>query len=126
MPRNRKSQPKSGDREVNAKVRMIDDISEFEAFRREILPGLRKDLSSGMSSDDILAKYKSYMAARQVTIALTSEDEGKAQAAIKDSLDRVDGKAKERKEVEHKFAKLSDEELDALVSTRLSDQNEAK
>lgn len=96
-------------------ARLIDDISDFEDFKAEILPKIRAMLKRGAKPEEILEFAQSHAAARLVTIALTDPDSGKAYTASKDVLDRQMGKAKERTEVEHKFTKLKDEELDSLL-----------
>ncbi len=102
-------------------AQLIDDVSVFEEFKNDILPELRKMLKAGASAEEIYTFAQSYTAARTVTIALTEEDSGKALTAIKDVLDRTQGKAKERVEHEHRYGKLPDNELDALIESRLSE-----
>lgn len=87
----------------------------FDEFKENIAPQLRKMLAGGASSKDIMRAFENYAAARTVTIALTEEDTGKALAAIKDIMDRTQGKAVERKKLEHSMADLSEHELDALL-----------
>lgn len=125
MPK-RRNNNKNGDREILRASQLADDISDFEQFREEILPALRADLKAGLDAESIYRKYQAYAAARGVTIAMTSNDEGKALTAIKDVLDRVGGKATEKREVEHRFNQLSDQELDAVVLTELGDWDEIK
>lgn len=48
-------------------------------------------------------------------------DSKTALAAVKELLDRLEGKVTEKKEVTHAMAKLKDEELDALVLTALDE-----
>jgi hypothetical protein len=54
-------------------------------------------------------------------IAMTDKDSGRALSAIKDILDRTQGRAVERTTTTHKFEKLKDEELDALLKSRLKE-----
>ena len=105
-------------------VRTIDNIRSFEEYRDEILPKIRKMLAQGKKSEEIMQFAQAYVAARIVTVALTEEDSGKALTAAKDILDRTQGKAKEVTETTHKFEKLSDAELDALVTSRLTEDDE--
>lgn len=102
-------------------ARTIDNIRQFEEYKEDILPKIRKMLKDGAKSEEIIAFAQAYAAARIVTIALTDDDAGKATTAAKDLLDRHMGKATERKEVSHKFEKLKDEELDALLTSRLKE-----
>jgi hypothetical protein len=99
----------------------LDDLAEFEQFRSEILPALQKDLKSGMTDEKIIQKYRAVVAARMVTHALDLANPGVSLAATKDLMDRSLGKAVERKQVEHRLGKLPDEELDAILLTKLAD-----
>lgn len=104
-------------------VSALDRLAEFESFEEEVLPILRKAIKDGWSAERIEndPKLKALMVARQMTIALREKDSSKALAAIKDTRDRREGKAKERLEIENKYAKLKDEELDALLASELTD-----
>jgi hypothetical protein len=97
------------------RVSLLDDLAEFEQFQEEILPALRQALKEGKTAEDIYKMASSAAAARSVSIALREQDSTKALAAIRDILDRDQGKAKERMEHEHKYGKLKEEELDALL-----------
>lgn len=105
----------------DAMARDLDELMEYEKFKSEVLPSLRRDLKSGASAEEILAKVSALAAARLATIAMTEADNSKALGAIKDLLDRSQGKAKERKEVEHKFDKLPDDQLDALLLSKMGE-----
>jgi hypothetical protein len=104
-------------------VELVDKVRAFEKFQTEILPALQKDMDAGLSAEDIYRKYESFLAARAVTIAMTEVDTGKALSAIKEALDRSKGKATEKVDVTHKYDKLKDEELDALLTSRLKEAN---
>jgi hypothetical protein len=103
---------------------LCDDVAEFSRFREDILPFLRKAIAEGMTAEQIYLKTQALAAARAVTIAATEEDPGKAMTAIKDILDRAQGKAKERVEVNHKFKDLTDSELDAMLLTSSNEVEE--
>jgi hypothetical protein len=109
-------------------ARALDDMEEFHKFREELLPVLRQALTSGMTAEEIYTKFQAYAAARTVSIAATEIDSGKALAAIKDILDRTQGKAKERSEVTHRLANAPEEQLDALIMSKLAaaTEDEAK
>ena len=96
---------------------LVADLHEFERFRKEVLPQLRSLVAKGADPEKILERFTPHAAAKLVTIALSEADSGKALTAIKDIMDRTKGKAVERKQVEHRFSKLSDEELDALLNS---------
>lgn len=104
-------------------VNAIDDLREFHKFREEILPQLRKALLRGDDADTIYKNFQAYAAARAVSIAAQEVDSGKALAAIKDILDRTQGRAKERSEVTHKLSSLPEEQLDAILLSKLKGTN---
>jgi len=120
----RRNNDKNGSKELYRAIDTHERLAEFEKFEQEILPALRADVLSGMTAAEIYKKYQSHAAARGVSIALTSQDEGKAAALIKDMLDRGDGKAVERRETRHKFENLTDEELDSYVMSRMEEDLE--
>ena len=103
----------------------LEELELYAEFQSQIIPELKKLLLSGAKDRDILAQYTPQVAARLVTIALTDPDPGKALLAIKDLLDRVHGKATEHREVKHQFDSLTDEQLDALIKTELTDSDES-
>lgn len=95
----------------------MDLLADFEG----LLPGLKAALRMGLSAEQIYAEFTSMAAARGVNIALTETDSAKALAAIKDVLDRTQGKATERQEHTHRLEQLPDEQLDALLKTKIQD-----
>lgn len=101
---------------------VVDDIMEFEEFRSQILPAIRKDLAAGLSADEIRKKYESVAVAKMITLLATSDNESAVVAVAKDLQDRTSGKAKERKEIEHRLGKLSDKELDAMLLSEGDDE----
>jgi hypothetical protein len=100
-------------------VQLIQDVIEFEDFRQSMLPKLRKLLKRGATPKEILDEAKALAAARLATVAVTTTDEDRALRAIDKVLDRTEGKATEKKEVSHRFDKLSDKELDAVVLSEM-------
>jgi hypothetical protein len=100
-------------------VNALDDMAEFEQYRTEVLPMLRKAVKEKWSVEKIYNHFGSMIAAKVITVALTEKDTGKALSAAKEALDRGLGKPKERLETTHKYEKLSDEELDSLLSATL-------
>lgn len=114
--------PKMGvNYEETDRARLVDDIAEFEEFKASLLPVLRADLRKGTPAKDILEKLQALSAARLGHIVMTEKDSAKAMSAIKDILDRTGGKAKETVETTHKFSKLKDAELDALLKSRIEE-----
>lgn len=102
-------------------VSNLDKLAAFEEFQTLIAPKLQQMLKGGSSAEDIMEFTKAYAAARLATTALLSPDEGKALLASQDILNRTIGKPKERVETTHRFEKLSDNELDALVQSGLAE-----
>lgn len=108
-------------KEINTKARSLDELAEFEDFTANILPAIRKDLKAGMSETQILEKYKALAAASIATLTTRIDEPAVALAAARDILDRTQGKAVERRQVEHRLGKLPDEQLDALLLTEMAD-----
>lgn len=108
---------RNGDAADTGMTSLVDALQEFEDFKEKILPAIKMDLMSGMSSKELREKYAALVTARQITTAVASSDEGRASAAAKDIIDRTEGKATERREVTHKYADLKDEELDAILAS---------
>jgi hypothetical protein len=107
-------------------TKLAEQLASFEAFRSSLIPELAEDVLNGMAPADLREKYASLIQARQIMEAITSEDAGKAGAAAKDILDRSEGKATERKIVEHKFDNLTDQELDAILKSEEEDLEDMK
>lgn len=101
----------------------LDELAEFREFKETLLPALRADLMKGTPAKEILEKVKSLAAARLGQIVVSELDSGKALAAIKDVLDRTDGKAKESIETTHKFQQMKDTDLDALLRSKLQESD---
>lgn len=102
-------------------ARTFDALAKFQDFKDEILPKIRKMMKEGKKSSEIRAFAQAYLTGRQVTIALTSEKEEVALRAIDSLTHQNEGKPRERQEVEHRFSKLKDEELDSLLESRLKE-----
>lgn len=99
-------------------ARSLDALTEYESFREMFLPEIRKALVEGLSETQIMDRFKPIMAARLVQIGGTG-GETAAIAAIREIFDRRDGKAVAKTETTHKFGNLRDEELDAMLRTKL-------
>jgi hypothetical protein len=107
-----------GEQKIRNLCNMTDDLSLLDQIKAEILPKIQKDLLEGKSAAEILEKYQSFAAARLVSNLVTEADSGKSNMAAKEVLDRTLGKSVEKRETTHKYADLTDDELDALVSSR--------
>lgn len=116
-----KKQRRSYNGQERRTVAALDRLAAFEQFQEEILPALRQDLAAGKTAEELYKKYSALAAARSISVALGEADSAKAIAAVKDILDRDQGRAMERKQAEHKFAKVPDKELDAYLLTQLDE-----
>lgn len=110
-----------GNKREQSQTGILDDLAEFEDYRREVLEAVRKDIARGLNPKQIREKYQAQVQARLLTLALTSKDEKIALSASKDLIDRQEGRATERKEITGKLDLLSDEQLDAKLQTELMD-----
>lgn len=99
---------------------LLDCARDFEDFR-ELLPALKKDLKAGLTAAELRQKYLPFAQARQINAILTSDDALKAAEQANKLIDREEGRAVERKQVTHQFENLSDDELDAVLRSELSD-----
>ena len=104
-------------------VRNLDRLAQFERYQTEIGSILREAIEKGWTPEQMRKnpKIMALIEARKLTIALTDPDSSRALAAIKDTLDRVEGRAKERSEVEHRFGNLKEAELDALLLSQMAE-----
>lgn len=93
----------------------LENLSEFQAFLKDVPMELRKAILNGDSPDALYQKFSHIAAVRAIQIAFSEPDSGKALAAAKEILDRSQGRATEKKEVRHKFDHMSEEELDAIL-----------
>jgi len=104
-------------------IETLSQLEEFERFKRELLPALQKDIFSGMTANQLREKYASYLAGREISIGLGSRDEKAALAAIKNTIDRSEGKAVEKQEITHRLEQLPDKQLESLLSSELATLN---
>lgn len=103
----------------------VDELQEFEQWRDEVLPLLKGDVRKGLTPGELREKYMALLTARLISIGLTEKRASAAIVAIKDILDRVEGKAIETKEIRHKLESLPEQELDALLLTKMKDISES-
>lgn len=124
MPKNNTHRTYSSAKGEHKQHKLHRDIADYEEYVQTILPAFRKDVKSGMSAEELQKKYAALAAARMITIALTDENASTASAASKDILDRVSGKATEKKEVTHRFKDMDEKDLDALLESEEEDLKE--
>lgn len=119
-PRRRGGIARNGHQEEMKQVKLHQELSQFEEYQT-ILKSIRKDIKNGMTEKQLQQKYAPLAQARIISEMLTNENGAAALAAAKDLLDRVNGKATEKKEVSHRFADMSDTELDAVLKSEEAD-----
>ncbi len=100
--------------------RLHKELAEFEDYQT-ILATIRKDIKKGMTQKQLAEKYAPLAQARVISEMLTTDNPTAALAAAKDLLDRVEGKATEKKEVTHRFKDMADAELDAILESEEDD-----
>ena len=111
-------------RQEDQAIEAIDDLAEFEAFKQEILPKIREQLAKGAATKDILNTARAVAVGRLAMIAALEGNPDTALRAIKELLERTDGKVSEKKEITHQLASMRDEELDALLITAATESDE--
>lgn len=99
---------------------LIEDLREFEQFKQEVLPMLRDAVAKKKPSEEIFELVRAHSAAKLATIALLEKDSQKAMQAIDKILQRTDGPVVQKSETEHRFGRLKDEQLVALLKTKLN------
>lgn len=102
-------------------TKIVQELEALDTFRSTFLKSIRNDLAAGLSPMQIIEKNKDLVKLRTLTTALSAADDGKALAAAKDLLDRIEGKAKESKEIIHRLDKLSDQEFDAILKSEFDE-----
>ncbi len=107
-------------------IQDLDDLSEFQDFKAEMLPKIRKQLQAGASTKDILNTARAVAVGRLAMIASMEGDSKTALAAIKELLERTDGKVTEKKEIAHHLAAMPTEELDALLITAVTESDDSE
>lgn len=93
------------------------DLADFEEYKEQLLPAIRRDLKAGLTAKQIREKYVAYLQAKMIARGIMTDDASQSIAIAKDVIDRVEGKATEKKEVSHRFADMSDKELDAILKS---------
>lgn len=99
-------------------ARALDKLADYEDFTSTFLPSLQKDIRAGLTMDQLLKKYEPAVAARLVQLGMTAEG-NTALGALKEILDRTQGKSVQKQEHTHRLARLPDQELDAVLKSKL-------
>lgn len=116
-----KRRPKPNGKEHSI-VQALDKMSLLDDVAEEIFPILRQAIKERWSREKVFSHpvIETLLAVRQASIAIKDADSSRAMAAIKDATDRKEGKAVERRETTHKLERMPDEQLDALLKSKLS------
>lgn len=99
---------------------MLDALRLHGEFVQKVLPDLRELVAKGATPDQLYKRFTSEVAARAITMALVEPDSAKALSAVKEVLDRSQGKATEKHEIKHQYDELSTEQLESLVRSKIA------
>ena len=113
-----KKKNRTGEYAARRQERLADKLAAVEDYTQNVPAALRRLLENKASPQDILDFAASLAAARMVT-ELGGTDAARAITVAKDILDRTQGKAKESVTTTHKFDKLDDAQIDALIHSKL-------
>jgi hypothetical protein len=98
----------------------IDDQA-FREYQAKVLRSIREDLLAGMTAEQIFKKYEAHAAAALVSSMINPQT---VVAAAEKVLDRTQGRPVQKTENTHHMSKLKDEELNALLKSRLAEVTE--
>lgn len=98
----------------------IEKMRIYQALAETIPPELMKDLADGMPVSKMREKWLPFLTVKKISLGLTSDNPETVNRIEKDFTDRIEGKPTEKKEIAHRLAELSDQELDAYI---LSEQD---
>ncbi len=103
-------------------ARALDQLAEYDSFTSEIAPLLRKAIKEGWSAERLKTdpRIKTLLLARQISIGLMEKNSAAALSAIKDLIDRSEGKPVERKDIKMSLEAAPDEEIDAKLKQLLN------
>lgn len=125
MPKSGRKTKNTISRRIHAaeieKENLLKQLAKFEWFTENILPAMQSDLKAGKGEAELREKYAALIQAQMITTAMVDQDAKVRIAASRDILDRKEGKAKERVEQTHKFDKMKEEEVDALLLSKLKE-----
>ena len=116
--RPKKYRKKTGEANQQWLAATVDDKAAIFSFAEKMMPVIRRAHEKGLTAEQVLESIES-LAALRVATELASEG-ATGLAAAKDILDRRMGKAKETKEIAHRLGKLPEQELDALLVSKLA------
>lgn len=103
-------------------VEILDELAMFQDLRADLIPKLRSLVESKASPDEIFQSARSIAAARLASMAAANADDKVALVAIKELLEHTDQKLKDKPKDSDPMRSLKDEELRAIVLSKLNDQ----
>lgn len=115
-----KKKNRSGEYAARRQERLASKLAAVEDYTANVPAALRRLLENKASPQDILEFASSLAAARMVT-ELGGTDAARAITVAKDILDRTQGKAKESVAIAHKFEKLDEAQLDAIILSQFKE-----
>lgn len=116
---------RTGESTEKRMVDVLDQLAEFEDFKKTILPALQKDIADGLSAAQIREKYLSVAQARMVMELLNMKSSA-AITAARDMFDRTEGKPTDHLEITEKYKELTDEQLEATIKAKEKVLEDAK
>lgn len=118
-----KNHTKARERE-NSMIASLEKYEEFKELEQTLLRRVRTDIRAGLTAGEICQKYEHLAAARLVSLLAQTNDPKELLPVIREIQDRASGKTVEKKEITHKLASLTDEELKALVASELTENSD--
>lgn len=116
----------AGDMTARRMEERVDRLSTFETFEAEVLPRLQAMLKAGKTSAEMRAWAQAYVTAKQISIALKPDvKDSDALKAIDAITHQNEGRPTERHEHKHQLENLSDQELDAVLASKLANAAQA-
>jgi hypothetical protein len=106
------------------RAQTLDELDDFREYKESLLPKLRHMVETNATPEEILKTVQS-MAAAKLGTMIARTDSKQTLAAIIEVLNRTVGKPTEKVESTHKFEKLKDQELDALLESRLKEATDS-
>lgn len=97
-------------REEDRAIDSVDRLALFEQWEKDIMPVLKEAMAAMKDPKQILEIGKAAASVRLVLMAQQGN-----MAAIKELLDRTEGKVVEKKAIVHAMAEVKEEQLDALL-----------
>jgi GH24 family phage-related lysozyme (muramidase) len=99
------------------KINELDRLAQYEEFKNAISPKLQERVLKGASVEEMFSEFAAAVGAAMLTRALRDGDF----KAMQDVLNRAKGTPVQAKKVEHTYSEMSEEQLDALVESKIQE-----